>query len=286
MDRLVPDSLLDALLVRTDPQGAKSWLTSSGKVRLMFLKHYTGLSDELLVERLNTDWSFQLFCHLDLSDGEFIRDKTLVTRVRMELSSRHWGDYQRIFQKYWKGELTIEELKVILMDTTRNGIDAMRATSATPQIRTADAVKLLWESCEWLHQSTVGLCKSLSIARPGNKYLQQEQKYDSYSRSKKKTYSQTKQRKRSLLYLLEKLIGQIQAIFDKYAIRWMGKDFYDRLKIIKTVLQQQRYLFDKPDSSLPDRIVSLAKPFIRPIVRGKELKRDWASPWSLVQKFT
>lgn len=263
MDKLIPDSLLDELLKPKHRQGAKGWLSPSGKVRLMFLKHYTGLSDEALVEQLNFSLNYQWFCHLDLCDGEFIKDKTLVTRVRKELSLKGWGNLQIIFQKYWKGEHTIAELQTILMD----------ATCYESYIRYPTDAKLLWESCQWVYDSIVDLSKQLGIVRPRNKFLDQQRKYDSYARSKKKTYQQTKQRKRSLLYLLNKLIEQLQAIFNKHKISSMGDKFYQKLNTIKLVLQQQKYLFDKADSSLPDRIVSLAKPFIRPIVRGKEVKR-------------
>jgi transposase, IS5 family len=39
--------------------GAPSWLPAQGYFGLMFLKHYTKLSDEKLLERFNTDWAMQ-----------------------------------------------------------------------------------------------------------------------------------------------------------------------------------------------------------------------------------
>jgi Transposase domain (DUF772) len=36
----------------------------------MLLKHYLGLSDELLIERLNTDWCMLYFCDIQLGDGK------------------------------------------------------------------------------------------------------------------------------------------------------------------------------------------------------------------------
>lgn len=57
--------------------GRKSWLNNKGKLALMFLKSHSGLSDEKLVERLNTDWAYQMFCFRLLSDHETIKDITL-----------------------------------------------------------------------------------------------------------------------------------------------------------------------------------------------------------------
>jgi hypothetical protein len=44
------------------------------------------------------------------------------------------------------------------------------------------------------------------------------------------------------------------------------------------VLKQQQLRFDDPQAVIKDRIVSLAKPYIRPIVRGKETKRTEFGP--------
>jgi transposase, IS5 family len=42
--------------------------------------------------------------------------------------------------------------------------------------------------------------------------------------------------------------------------------------VVKKVLGQQRFLLTNPPAALKDRIVSLHKPYLRPIVRGKENK--------------
>ena len=260
--QLLPDDQLAGLFPTKKPQGAKPWLSNAGKIRLMLLKHYSGLSDEKLVERLNTDWAYQVFCHLTLLPGELIKDRSLVTRVRKEVSALGWSCLQNLFQNHWKPLLSSQELKTLLMD----------ASCYESWIRYPTDVKLIWESCQWIHRGIVGLCSTLSLRQPRNKFLAQQKKYMTYARRRKKTYHQTQRLRRSLLYLLEKLVGQLQDIFDAHQINWMGKAFYQRLKTIKTVIVQQKYLLNRPSSSLPKRIVSLAKPYIRPIVRGKENK--------------
>lgn len=42
-----------------------------------------------------------------------------------------------------------------------------------------------------------------------------------------------------------------------------------RLDTIRKILEQQKFMYDHRTHSVPDRIVSLSRPFIRPIVRGK-----------------
>ena len=43
----------------------------------------------------------------------------------------------------------------------------------------------------------------------------------------------------------------------------------NRLTVIQKVYEQQKYMYDNRTHSVPDRIVSLSQPWVRPIVRGK-----------------
>ena len=43
----------------------------------------------------------------------------------------------------------------------------------------------------------------------------------------------------------------------------------ERLDTIRAVYEQQKYMYDNRTHSVPDRIVSVSQPFVRPIVRGK-----------------
>lgn len=43
----------------------------------------------------------------------------------------------------------------------------------------------------------------------------------------------------------------------------------ERLNTIRTIYEQQKYMYDNRTHKVPDRIVSVSQPFVRPIVRGK-----------------
>jgi transposase, IS5 family len=81
--QVIPWKELAALIpAKKNIVGAPSWLSYEGMFALMFLKHYTKISDEKLVERLNSDACFQLFCGIKTDLFlQPIKDKTLVTRV-------------------------------------------------------------------------------------------------------------------------------------------------------------------------------------------------------------
>lgn len=94
----------------------------------------------------------------------------------------------------------------------------------------------------------------------------------SYFRKRKNSFKKTLKRRKALVYLLGKGIAQLQEILDDH--REAGLDLKDfaRLAVVKKVHTQQQFLLTNPPSELKDRIVSLHKPYLRPIVRGKENK--------------
>ena len=83
----------------------------------MFLKHYTGLSDEKLLTAFQTTWAYQMFCGCRLKIDEVIRDNTFISRIRIYLY-RHCDmqKVQNVLINAWKGEL--ENKNVILIDAT------------------------------------------------------------------------------------------------------------------------------------------------------------------------
>lgn len=58
-------------------KGYKPRFELKGAIGLLILKHYTGLSDKMLIERINYDWSMQMFCGIQLKPHENIKDTNL-----------------------------------------------------------------------------------------------------------------------------------------------------------------------------------------------------------------
>ena len=74
-----------------------------------------------------------------------------------------------------------------------------------------------------------------------------------------------------MIRLLEKLLIQRDEIHSRYgsSLRYT-QDYQKRLSIIRKVLLQEKELFE--GRTVSDRIVSIDRHYIRPIVRGKEIK--------------
>lgn len=256
------DGLSELLPEKKTLRGSPSWLSSKGLFGLMFLKHYTGLSDEKLVDRFNTDWAMQLFCGVLLAENESIKDNSFVSRIRSYLAKHVSVEQmqQKMLEK-WKPNL--ENSHVMLAD----------ATAYESYIRYPTDVKLLWECCLWLWDKTIpNVCNSFKLKVPRSKFDQQRKKCLIYSKLKRKSRRKTKTRKRSLLHLVEKGIESLQQLLNQTQGGKLSAADYARIRTIKLILQQQRQLFNYPGVKIKDRIVSLAKPYVRPIKRGKENK--------------
>lgn len=257
------DQLADCLPAENRGPGAPRWFSSNGMFALMFLKAYLKLSDEKLIERFNTDWSLQLFCGKLLPDNKRIKDKAILSRIRSYLADHcDWETIQYVLINHWKRDM--DNTHVLLMD----------ATCYESYIRFPTDVKLLWESCHWIFEKQLfRWCKLLGVKRPRSKYIEQRQKQDIYNRKRRRTYREGQRREKALLYLLEKGLGQFQLLLDSNPNIQLDHTERRYLDTIRKVLIQQQFLLTHPANELKDRIVSLPKPYLRPIVRGKELKR-------------
>lgn len=97
--------------------GPSPYFNRKGKFALMLLKHELGVSDEALIEHINTNECLQLFCHMQLGPFQRIRDTGIVSRVRGYLA--HHADLtqvQMILARHWKGEINFHH--VLKMDAT------------------------------------------------------------------------------------------------------------------------------------------------------------------------
>jgi hypothetical protein len=241
--------------------GAPSWLDRKGMFGLMFLKHYSCLSDEKLIERLNTDFAYQFFCNIRLQIGKKISDITLPSRIRSYMGEHlNFDDFQSVFAKHWKSSMK---------DTH---VDLMDATCYEVNIEYPTDIKLLWESCQWVWDEMIpDYSKILKIAQPRSKFKEQQKIQIKFQKLRKIGIKRTKKRKKSLIYLLGKGLNELQKLFNQ-SKQEPTKPIRKRFKIIKKMHQQQLYMQQNQTNSVQDRIVSLSQEHIRPIVRGKENK--------------
>lgn len=240
-------------------RGRKAYFSPEGKLALLFLKHYLSCSDERLIGHLNGHLHYQLFCGVLIDPSDPLKHRQLISTIRGELAHRLSIDQaQLLLAQHWKPYLNGQE--TLLVD----------ATCYESEVRYPTDVKLLFESVDWLYWKLKQYSKCLGLRMARTKYKKWAARYAIYSRQRKPRVKRQKRLKRGLLGLLHKLLDLIQSIEHHSPDLIELKDLA-RIETIERVYEQQHEWFFygiKPKA----RIVSLAKNYLRPIVRGKENK--------------
>jgi len=241
-------------------KGCKPWFDVKGGIALQILKSYYRCSDAMLIEQLNGNWHMQLFCGILLRQGEQIKDKDIVGRWRSHLSKKLDMDkLQLSCVPHWKP----------FMEHTHTGF--CDATVYESYIEYPTDAKLLWKSCCDVYQMIKYKRKDLKLRHTRINHEKRKVQYLSFAKRRKKSRRQSKKTCKLLLKYLVRLMEQLDELLIQHKAVLSGY-YNSRLTTIKKVKEQQWQLHFGKQATVPDRIVSLHKPYVRPIVRGKEVK--------------
>lgn len=117
--------------------GRKSYFSPEGKVALMFLKSHTGLSAPKLMEQLNANLHYQIFCGIRISSANPLTNYKLIDNIILELS--------KCLKIQAQQEPLAEAWKPYMNDLDTLYTDATCYESA---MRYPTDAKLLWECVE------------------------------------------------------------------------------------------------------------------------------------------
>ena len=150
------------------------------------------------------------------------------------------------------------------------------ATCYESEMRYPTDPKLLREGIEKSYETMCELSKRLRIHRPRTKFIDVQKANLTYKKQRRHSKSQTRKMTRRLLELLGKILKEIRKTERAYenAQSLLTTKEKSDLEIITKMYHQQKNHFQSKDcrESIPNRIVSISKPYVRPIVRGKEVK--------------
>ena len=188
-------------------RGRKSYFTPEGKVAMLFLKMKTQMSFPKLMEALNGNIFYQMFCDIAIAPARPLTNYKLLDDIALELAGKlKIQEQQNLLAAMWKPYM--KDLDTLFTDATCYESDMRYPTDQ----------KLLWECVEMVYDLMCEASRQLGHHRPRTKYLDVE--------------------KANLTY------------------------------------RKQHNHFRSGDAreSIPNRVVSVSKPYVRPIVRGKEVK--------------
>ena len=141
------------------------------------------------------------------------------------------------------------------------------ATCAPANIRYPQDISLLNEAREKLESIIFRFCKAYGLTLPRRYARKARKDYLAYAKCRKHTGKQTRKAiKKQLSYVRRDL---------EYLDRFMSEGYAPvrkEMPLLLTIMElyrQQQYMYAHKVHSVPDRIVSIHQPWIRPIVRGK-----------------
>ena len=245
--------------------GRKSYFSPEGKVALMFLKAYTGLSAPKLMDQLNANIHYQLFCGIRICSRNPLTNYKLIDDIALELSSRlKIQNQQEALAEAWKPYM--KNLDTLYTD----------ATCYESAMRYPTDAKLLWECIEKAYPMMCGASRELGVHRMRTKYLDVSRDNMAYVKQRRHTQKRTRRIIRRLLDLLGKILAELRRLDRENPCAGLfSKRQLSEIETITKIYRQQRNHHESGNAreSIPNRIVSVSKPYVRPIVRGKEIKK-------------
>ena len=174
-------------------RGQKPYFSPEGKVALMFLKMYTQLSAPKLLEQLNGNIHYQLFCGITIDPLHPLKSYKLIDSIISELAGKlRLQEQQKILADMWKPYM--KDLETMYTDSTCNESDMRYPTDP----------KLVWEGIEKPYVLMCRLSSELGIHRPRTKYNDVSKANMAYRKQRKHSRNQTRKILRRLLCLLGK----------------------------------------------------------------------------------
>ena len=227
-----------------------------------------GYSDEETALQIQENPYLQYFCgYAGYDDSKLPFDPSLMVYFRKRLTPEVLGE---INEMILRDVAKPDEKKDDDNDddgSGNSGTLTIDATCAPSNIRYPQDVSLLNEARENAEKLLDALHDPTDGKKPRSYRKRARKDYLKYTRSRKHSAQQTRAAIRKQLGYLKRDLESVDA---KLAF---GKQLTDRqterLDTLRKIYEQQKYMYENKVHSVPDRIVSVSQPFIRPIVRGK-----------------
>ena len=228
-------------------------------IGLLLLKHMTGFSDQEIVQLVSENPYMQAFCGLEhFLTGKLIDPSTL-TNVRKRLGAEKFKELEELTYQALI-ERKILKPKGVLVD----------ATVFPENIRFPTDIGILNECRQWLVDNVKSV--GSKIGRKFRTYCRVARKvYLNFNKKKRKTEDEVRRVTKSLLQYVRRNLRQFEEVVAVTVAKGLEipAKVTARLAVVKEVVRQQEQMLAAKVHHIENRIVSLHKPQVRPIKRGK-----------------
>ena len=243
---------------------------------LIIQKQYE-YSDRELVEQLSENPYYQFFIGLPGYQQEPPFVPSLLVEFRKRLTAEILGEINEMIIEFNNPDdeppsgddngSDESESENTSEGKTNKGTLMIDATCAPQNIRFPQDICLLNEARENLEQIIDTICFEYNEPKPRTYRQNARKDYLALAKRRKRTGKPLRTAIKKQLQYIRRDLGYIDVYLSE------GKELSaqqaDRLEVIRKVFEQQKYMYDNKTHTVPDRIVSISQPYIRPIVRGK-----------------
>ena len=148
-----------------------------------------------------------------------------------------------------------------------SGTLILDATCAPQNIEFPQDINLLNQSRENLERIIDEMCFSYNVKKPRMYRKVARGDYLNLAKCKKRTGKRIRKAIKKQLQYVRRDLRYIDEFLEQ-GMELSSKQL-ERLAVIRKVYEQQDYMYCNNTHKVPDRIVSISQPYIRPIVRGK-----------------
>lgn len=221
---------------------------------LLLLKHMTKLSDREIIAEVMENPYMQAFCGFHTMATSATPDPSTLTRVRQRLGPKF---FQELEKKTYAVliERRIIKAKGMLAD----------ATVFPEEIKFPTDVGLLNDVRRRLVRTIRKLGGKMRTRR-----RKAEQDYLRFAKTKRKTKKIIHRAKKAMLQYVRRNVVQLGGLLSN--VRHVEKKIPERFAVAKEIFRQQWEMHKKKVNRISNRIVSLYRPYVRPIKTGKQAK--------------
>ena len=249
-------------------------LTSQVALGSLIIKERLNVSDRETVEQIRENPYLQYFIGFDEFCDELPFNSSSMVHFRKRFTLETLQD---INEKMCLDQSTNEE-EIPRDDDSENppnqGKLIVDATCTPADITYPTDVKLL-NDCR---EKTEEIIDKLHALRQGKKkprtYREKARKdFLNFIKAKKPSRSKRRAAIRKQLSYVQRNLAYIEQLKEEVGFAILGRPLHRKLLVINEIYRQQKDMYDRKSHTISDRIVSLAQPHVRPIVRGKAGKK-------------
>lgn len=231
---------------------------------LLIAKHLKGYSDQEVVEEFLENPYLQYFCGYD----QFVIEKeihpTTLCKMRRRVGEEYFGKFENEVIEVLKSKKLIKPRQ----QQVDGSVFPVNITYPTD-------IGLLEKARRWAVKNIKVITRGCGIKEKIRTYQRKaKQVFLSFSKKRKRTIREVRRVTKQLLQYLRRNLKQIKGLLERggEVISGVGERINQRLAVIEQIYQQQFTMLKEKTHRIKDRIVSIHRSHIRPIVRGKSGK--------------